>query len=60
MVTDFNQTYRGNHFAMYTDMESPWCTPETITMLCVNYTSIEKRNTGNPSGRKKMILCGYV
>ena len=43
MVTDFNQTYCGNHFAKYTTFESLCCTPETNTMLYVNYTSKKKK-----------------
>ena len=42
MVTDFNQTYCGDHFAKYTTFESLCCTPETNTMLYVNYTSKKK------------------
>ena len=43
MVTDGNQTYCGDHFAMYTNVESLCCTPETNIKLYVNYTSIKKR-----------------
>lgn len=38
MLTDGNQTYPGDHFIMYTNVESLSCTPETNIILCVNYT----------------------
>ena len=39
---DVNQTYRGDHFTMYTNIESLCFTLEINIMLYVNYTSIEK------------------
>ena len=38
MDVDWTQ---GDYFAIYTNMESLCCTPETQVMLCVNYTSIK-------------------
>lgn len=38
MLTDGNWTYPGDHFIMYTNVESLSCTPETNIILCVNYT----------------------
>ena len=40
MVMDGNQTYCGDHFAMYTNTKSLCCTPETNIMLYINYISI--------------------
>ena len=39
-MTDGKETYCGDHFAMYTNIESLYRTPETNTMLHANYTSI--------------------
>ena len=39
----------GNHFAMYTYMES-CCTPEYIVMLYVNYISVKKKWRQNHEG----------
>ena len=36
---DVNQTYCGDHFAMYTNIKSLCCTPETNIMY-IDYTSI--------------------
>ena len=41
MVTDGNQTFCGDHFAVYPNTESLCCTPETNIMLYANYTSIK-------------------
>ena len=41
MVTDVNQTYCGDYFAICTNIESLCCTSETNIMLYVNYTSIK-------------------
>ena len=38
MVTDGNWNYCGDHFTMYTPMESLCCTPATNIMLYVDYT----------------------
>ena len=40
---DFNQTCCGDYFALYTNIKSLCCTPETNVTLYVNYTSINKR-----------------
>ena len=50
---DINQTYCGDHFAIYTNIKSCY-TPETRIMLNVNYTSIYKMNL--KSNLKKEIL----
>ena len=42
MVMDVNQTYCGDHFAIYSYVESLCCTSETNIMLYVNYISIKK------------------
>ena len=39
MITDVNQTYCDDHFKIYINIELLCCTPETNTMLYVNYTS---------------------
>ena len=39
---DVNETYCGDHFAIYTNIKSLCCTPETNIMLYVNYTSIDR------------------
>ena len=41
MVTGVSQTYCGEYFATYTNIESLCCTPETYIMLYVNYVSIK-------------------
>ena len=33
--------YGGDHFATYTCIKSTHCTPQTYTLLCVNYISIK-------------------
>ena len=38
---DVNQTYCGDHIAVYTNTESLCCTPEANIMLYVNYTLIK-------------------
>ena len=40
--TNGNQTYC-DHFVVYTNIKSLYCSPETNTMLYVNFTSIEKQ-----------------
>ena len=42
MVIDVTKTYFGDHFAMYTNIES-YFTRETNIMFYVNYTSIKKK-----------------
>ena len=39
---DVNETYCGDHFAIYTNIEPLGCTPKTNTMLYVNDTAIKK------------------
>ena len=40
-MTDVKQTYCGDHFARYTNIESLYCAPETNIMLYVSYTLIK-------------------
>ena len=35
-----HSTARGDYFEIYTNIKSLCCTPETNTILCVNYFSI--------------------
>ena len=42
-VAVWQWTYCGDHFAIYSNIESLCSTPETNTVLYVNYTSIEKK-----------------
>ena len=42
MVTDVTYAYGGDNFATYKNITS-WYIPETNRMLCVNYTSVEKK-----------------
>lgn len=37
---DGNQTYCGDHFTVYTNIESLHCIPETNTLLYFIYTSV--------------------
>ena len=37
-----NQTWCGDHIAIYTNIESLCCTPETNITLYVNYISTKK------------------
>lgn len=41
MVTDGNENYWDDHFTIYTNTESLYCTLETNEMLYVNNTSIK-------------------
>ena len=45
-VTDVNQTYYGDHFTIYTNVESLFCTPETSIMLYVRCTLIKNYHNG--------------
>lgn len=38
MMVNVNYTYFGDHFAMYTNIESLYHAPETNIVLYVNYT----------------------
>lgn len=42
----------GDHFAIYTNIKSPYCISEGHIMLYVNYTSIEKKAV---HGSQKML-----
>ena len=42
MVTDGNQTYRGDHFMVYKIISSLCCTPETNVILYIKCNSIKK------------------
>ena len=39
---DINQTYCGDHFTIYTNIESLCCTPETYIIFYVNLPQYEK------------------
>ena len=43
MMTDVNQTYYGDHFAIYATIKSLHCISETDIMLYVYYISVEKK-----------------
>ena len=42
MLTNINLTYCGDHFSIYTNIETLCCTPETNT-LYVNQNSFKKK-----------------
>ena len=42
---DVNWTYRGDHCAIYTNIETLHCTPETNLMLCQLY--LNKKETSS-------------
>ena len=44
MVTDGYQTYCGDQFIMYINVESLQCTPETNIILYINYTSKKEKS----------------
>ena len=50
---DVNQTYCGDYFVTYTNIKSLYYTPETNTVLYVNYTSIKNISKRNPEIYKK-------
>ena len=50
---DINQTYYGDHFTIYTNIESLHCTPETNIMFCVNDTEKKKKKIINVKVRSK-------
>ena len=43
---DGNWPYWSDHFIMYKNTESLWYTPETNTVLYVNYHSVKKYKPG--------------
>ena len=43
----------GDHFTIYTSIESLCCTPETNIMLYVNYSSIRTNKQKNPTKQNK-------
>ena len=45
MVTDVNQTYGDDHFAIYTNIKPLCCTPNINIMLYVNYAAIKNKTT---------------
>ena len=48
MGTDVNWTYCGDHFNIYTNIESLCRTAETNLMLYVNFISIKKTQQTKP------------
>ena len=59
MVRDINQTSCGDYFAIYTNIKSLHCTPETNIMLSVNYSSVKKNKKGKGILQKRR-LCLYT
>ena len=55
MMIDGNQTYHGDHFVMYRNIESLCCAPGTTIVLQVNYISKNKKQTH----RKRDQICYY-
>ena len=53
---DVNQTYCGDHIAVYTNTESLGCTPEANIMLYVNYTLIKNLEYRKKKKRMKQRL----
>ena len=58
---DVNQTYCGDHIAVYTNTESLCCTPEANIMLHVNYTLIKnleyRKKKKNETKIAKHLVC---
>lgn len=52
MVTDTNQTYHGDHFAIYTNIKPLCCMPETNIMLHINHTSVNEYIMGQIQAQK--------
>ena len=48
MVMEDDYIYWSDHFAIYTNVESLCCTPETNIMFYVNYTSIKEEHHYTP------------
>ena len=46
-MTYVNQTYGGNHFSMYANIEPLCCTHEINVMPCVIYSSIKMKTIKN-------------
>ena len=58
-----NETYCSDHFTIYTYIKSLYCTPETNTVLYVNYISIqlgEKRKAVKEEQRKDKKDVGHI
>ena len=45
MVTDVNQTYGDDHFAIYTNIKPLCCIPDINIMLCANYAATKSKTT---------------
>ena len=43
MVTDVNQSHYGDHFPVYTNTKSLFCTSESNIILYVNYSLIKNK-----------------
>ena len=58
MLTYRNQTYHGDHFEKYRNIESLCCVTGTNIVLQVNYTSKPKQ-ANLQTDRKRDQICGY-
>ena len=56
MVTDGKQTYHGDRYEMYRNIESLCCAPGTNIVLQVNYTSKTNKQTNSQKKRSDLWL----
>ena len=54
MMTDVNQIYYGDHFAIDTNIKSLHCIPETNIMLYANYKKQKRKQTSQLKTGQKM------
>lgn len=57
-MTEVNQTYCGDHFSIYINAESSYCTPETNIILYVNDTSFKKERKFAEYNKKSWFVWG--
>ena len=57
MVADVNWAYCGDHFIIYVDIKSLYCTVETSIMLYANYTLILNMFLYEFINVKDIIVC---
>lgn len=50
MWTDVSQNYQGDHFTIYSNIESLSCTPEINIMLYGNYIPVKRKHDGYHQG----------
>lgn len=55
MVTDGNQAYGGDRFAVYTNIESLCCIPET-NITCQSYLKKKERKKGEKEKQERLSL----